>query len=247
MTSLFDQNEPNEADREALALKWKDKPLDEVIKAKVESDLYIKNLTSTMDQMRADLLETREKANTQAKLQDLLDRMEGNQREPVALTPANDNAHQPTFDMNEIESMVSKKIQETEANKIATSNFNQVETKLKELYGNNYKSVLQEKATALGLSTEDVDTLARKSPTAFFNVLGMNQQSHDNFQSPTLSSTRNDSFTPNVKKRTWTYWQELRKTDPKAYYDPKNSLQRMQDAESLGETFKDGDYKLFGH
>jgi hypothetical protein len=248
MTSLFDQNNTQtpEEQREALAAKWKDKSPEEIIKAKVDSDLFISELTSTMDQMRQDLLETRETANQQAKLQDLIDRLENN-REQVATPLANDNAQQPSFDMNEIENIVKQKIQETESSKIANANFSVVENKLKEKFGNNYTSILKEKASNLGLSIEDVDQLARKSPAAFFNTLGLNETNDNSFQAPPRSSTNNTSFTPNVKQRTWTYWQELRKTDPKAYYEPKNSLQRMKDAETLGETFKDGDYKLYGH
>lgn len=244
MTSLFDQNNAPE-DRETLALKWKDKPAEEIIKAKVDSDLYIRELTSTMDQMRQDLLETRNKANEQAKLQDLIDRLESLQREPVATPNANDVK---PFNPEEIETLVSKKIQETEAQKIASKNFSEVENKLKEKFGSNYKQILQEKASNLGLSTEDIDSLARKSPTAFFNTLGLNEQTSDgSFNPPPRSNTNSTPFTPNVKKRTWSYWQEIRKNDPKEYYDPKNTLLRIKDAETLGEEFKDGDYRLYGH
>lgn len=248
MTSLFDQNNEQPEDREALALKWKDKPTEEIIKAKVDSDLFIRELTSTMDQMRQDLNETRDRANQQAKLQDLLDRLENPQREQVATPNANDNAIQPkTLDMNEIENLVKQKILETEYNNKANENFKIVETKLKDKFGPSYQTVLKEKAGNLGLTMEDIDTLARKSPNAFFNTLGLNEAQDTGFQAPPRSSSNTNSFTPNVKQRTWTYWQEMRKTDPKAYYEPKNSLQRMKDAESLGESFKDGDYRLYGH
>lgn len=244
MTSLFDQNNTPE-DRETLALKWKDKPAEEIIKAKVDSDLYIRELTSTMDQMRQDLLETRNKANEQAKLQDLIDRLENMQHEQVATPNANDV--QPSFNPEEIESLVTKKIQETEAQKIASRNFTEVENKLKEKFGSNYKQILQEKVSTLGLSTEDIDSLARKSPTAFFNTLGLNEHTNDGFTPPPRSNTNNVPFTPNVKQRTWSYWQEIRKSNPQEYYDPKNTLLRIKDAETLGEAFKDGDYKLYGH
>lgn len=246
MTSLFDQNNEQPEDREALTLKWKDKSPEEIIKAKVDSDLYIRELTSTMDQMRQDLMETRDRANQQAKLQDLIDRLE-TPREPVATPNANDNANQPAFDMTEIESLVQQKIQETELSKKANDNFKLVENKLKEKFGPSYQTMLKEKAGNLGLTMEDVDSLARKAPNAFFNTLGLNDTNDSSFQAPPRSNVSTNSFTPNVKQRTWTYWQEMRKTDPKAYYEPKNSLQRMKDAETLGEAFKDGDYKLYGH
>lgn len=246
--NLFDQEQNNTEDFDSIIAKWKDKPQNELLEAKAKSDLYVRELTSKLDEMREDLLQTRAKANEQAKLEDLLARLETSvNRDNVADTQANDNAQQPPFDMNEIESLVSKKIQETEANKRATDNFNIVQSKLKEQFGNNYVNVLKEKSSELGLSMEDVNTLARKSPNAFFNTLGLNQQSFDNYQAPPRSTTKSETFTPAVKKRTWSYWQEMRKTDPSSYYDPKQTLQRIKDAETLGDAFKDGDYKLYGH
>ena len=44
------------------------------------------------------------------------------------------------------------------------------------------------------------------------------------------------------KKRTWTYYQEIRHKDPHKYLMPKIQVQMMKDAAALGEAFKDGDY-----
>jgi hypothetical protein len=38
-------------------------------------------------------------------------------------------------------------------------------------------------------------------------------------------------------KRTWAYYQELKKTNPKLYLDPKISVQMDKDAIALGDAF----------
>jgi len=65
----------------------------------------------------------------------------------------------------------------------------------------------------------------------------------ENFQSPPRSDNRTGSFTPQgPKERTWAYYQELKKTNPKVYYDPKTQVQMHHDAVALEEKFKDGDF-----
>ena len=46
----LDQGNSNE--RDEITAKWKDKPQDELLKAKVESDLYIKTLERQKDELR---------------------------------------------------------------------------------------------------------------------------------------------------------------------------------------------------
>jgi hypothetical protein len=95
---------------------------------------------------------------------------------------------------------------------------------------------------SLELSIEDINSLARKSPTAFFNTLGLNQAQADNLLSPPRSSM-STGFTPNTKeKRTWSYYQNLKKTNPKLYFDPKIANQMHDDAIALGQEFQDGDF-----
>ena len=44
------------------------------------------------------------------------------------------------------------------------------------------------------------------------------------------------------KKRTWAYYQDIKKKDPHKFLMPKLQVQMMKDAAALGESFKDGDY-----
>jgi hypothetical protein len=50
---------------------------------------------------------------------------------------------------------------------------------------------------------------------------------------------RSDSFAPKSDKRTYSYYENMRKTNPNLYLDPKISIQMDKDAQALGEAFFD--------
>ena len=46
------------------------------------------------------------------------------------------------------------------------------------------------------------------------------------------------------RKRTWSYYEKIRKDDPARYRDPKTHSQMFQDAIALGDAFADGDFEI---
>jgi hypothetical protein len=233
------------AEREEILAKWKDKPAEDILKAKVDSDLYIKTLEKQKDELRADYLKQREELLAKAKFEELIDRFEKAPKDLQVATPAA-NEESPKYDPKDVEALVLNKIQETKVLEKQTANFNQVQLKLKERYGNSYLDVLRDQQNSLGLSNSDVNDLAMKSPEAFFRIMGLNQEQQQNFQTPPRSSQRNDNFAPQgQKKRTWSYYQELKKSDYKAYSDPKTQVQMHKDAAELGTAFEDGDFNAY--
>src|SRR5882762_396010 len=99
MTDLFADQQKNE--RDEIAAKWKDKPLEELLKAKIDSDLYIKTIERQKDEMRDDLLKTREELLTKAKFEDYIDQMKNTNNLQVAPPLANEESHK--YDPKEIE------------------------------------------------------------------------------------------------------------------------------------------------
>lgn len=222
------------------------KTVADLARGKQQSDVYIKTLETKMDELRSDYLKERENSQATANLQKLIDQYEqklASSKEP----PANED-EKAGYDPKEIETLVSNKIKENELSKKQQENSNLVRTKLKERYGNSYVSVLKAQADELGLTDEDVDALARKSPKAFFKTMELDEPvQQDNFQTPPRSDRRNDNFAPKGQtKRTWSYYQDMKKTNPTLYHDPKINVQMAKDAVALGDDFKDGDYHKFG-
>lgn len=218
--------------RDELLAKWKDKPAEEVLKAKIESDLYIKTLEKQKDELRSDYLKQREELLAKAKFEDLLDRFEKSNT-PVTPPVVNEKI-ESQFTSEDIDSRVRALLEETRQTERKTANFNKVQEKLKERYGNNYAQHLKD----TGLPEKQINEIAMESPDAFFRLLGMNDERRDNnFQAPPRSNQRNDQFSPKVNKRDWNYYQELKKTNPRLYLDPKIAVQMHNDAIALGNDF----------
>lgn len=235
MDNLFEGNDlPNE--REELLTKWKDKTPQEVLEAKINADLHIKALEREKAELRQMYAEQREELLAKAKWDEYLDRVTKTPENlPVANTPANEVPKQ--FDPKEIESLFDQKLSQYEAQKSERENFNKVQSKLRERFGDNFTSVLKDQQAALGLSVDDVNTLAKKSPEAFFRMMGLNDQPRQDYTSPPRSVQRNDSFAPKTQRRDWNYYQELKKTNPLLYLDPKIAVQMEKDAAELGDAF----------
>lgn len=220
---------------------------EEVLKKAYNADLTIDLFKRRQDELRDDYLKLREEHTAVAKLQDLIDRLDtSKQLSNSEHTPAKEMDDKPVIDSKAIEDLVSNKIQEHELSRKQDTNFSQVVAKLEEQFGSNYKTALKQQADSLGLSSEDVNALARKSPTAFFKTFGIGEQKQDLFQSPTRSTQRTDTFAPASTKRTWTYYQNLKQKDPAAYSSAKTHNQMIDDMRLLGDAFRDGDYNKFG-
>jgi hypothetical protein len=162
--NLFDapQTTDDVSLRDELTNKWKDKPADELLKAKVESDLYIKTLERQKDELRTDYLKQRDELLAKAKFEELLDRFEKAPREPnLQVAPPLANEVEPKYDPKQIESLVLSKINETKIAEKETDNFNKVQSKLTERFGNNSLQFLRNNRVHLDCLTTDVNALAR--------------------------------------------------------------------------------------
>lgn len=211
-------------------------------KGKAEADLYVKTLEQKLDEMRGDYEEARKQNMAGARLEELITKLNSKQSDSETNPPAKDEENTPQFKPEDIEKIVLSKIEDAKRQDRDNNNLRIVEAKLKERYGQNSTSILEHQSQTLGLTQDDVNALAKKSPEAFFRTFGLDQQQQDSFQSPPRNQIRNDSFSPNVPKRTWSYYQDIKKKDKALYYSPKIIAQMHRDHAELGQTFEDGDY-----
>jgi len=183
-------------------------------------------------------LEFKEQADAGAKLQDLSNRIEEQLKQLASreTTPNSNEDNKPSVNLDDIESLVSNKIQQHTQNQKETENYNQVKSKLEEKYGENYKTVLKQKSKSLNMTDDEVNALARKNPNLFLKTFDLLEQQSVNFQSPPQSS----GFNPKpAQKRTWSYYMEMKKKDPKAWLDRKIAIQMEKDSQALGSEFFD--------
>lgn len=217
---------------------------EELAKGKAISDAYITTMEREKDELRQDYLKLKADYDSRAKIEELMDQLSKPQ------TPTNVSAQpladpvKPEYDPKQIESLVSQKLVEHEASKRQAENFTLVRNKLTERYGENYQPALTKQIQELGLTKEFVDDLARSHPQVLFKTLGLDQApQREPFQAPTRTQ---QAFAPTgEKKRTWSFYQQMRRDNPKLYHDPKTVVQMHNDAIRLGEDFEDGDYKAY--
>ena len=237
-----EQMDPNKSYLEELVgegKKFKDQ--ETLARSKWESDSYIKILERRLDERANDYKSLKADYDSRASLQELIE--QAKQQFTSSETPPAIGEQKPAIDSQEIQSLVSKSILEHENTKRQTENYNQVVSKLRERYGNNYQANLKSQMDALDLTESEINDMARNRPKVLFRTLGLDQEvQRENFQSPPRSDRRSDSFAPQVKERTWSYYQELKKANPNLYNDPQTNIQMQQDYIRLGDKFEDGNF-----
>lgn len=206
---------------------------------KLEADRTIEIRNRTEDQLREDYKKLREEYNAGPKLQELLDQLKTQREQQTPNTPQG-NEQQSVFDETKAMSMVQQALEAAKAKEQATNNLRTVESKLQEAYGPDYKRHLKQKVSELGLTEDFVNNLAATHPNVLFKTLELDRTS-EGFQSPPSSSRRTDLSTGGPK-RTWSYYEKMRKENPHQYHDPKTKKQMMQDYQTLGAAFEDGNW-----
>lgn len=212
-------------------------------KGKYEGDMYIDHFKKTQDELRADYSRLREEYNAGQSLKELIDQLKSAK---VSEDDKNlvDDDKSAALDLSKIEELVQSKIQATKQQEKEEANFGTVQAKLLEVWGPNYANTLKQQVSQLGLTADFVNDLARKYPQVLFRTLGLDgQRQSETFQAPPSSTQRNDPFAPNVNKRTWSFYEKMRKNEPAKYFDPKTQDQMFKDALSLGDSFNDGGFE----
>ena len=245
-TSLLGNSDDNQIDpnknylEELVGDEKKFKSVEDLAKGKYMSDLHISILEQRLDESREMYKEAADQAKAAEKLQDLLTRLE-NQND-LSSREQNQNSNEDAktaLDPTQIEALITQNFQKMKDKDKQEVNFNIVMEKVREKFGENYSNTLREQAKELDLTVDEVDSLARRNPKAFFKTFGLDDnRSVDSFQTPP-GSTRSTTFAPKVQKRTMSYYKELRKTNPNLYLDPKIAVQMDKDALALGEAFFD--------
>lgn len=215
--------------------KFKD--LEALAYGKHESDVYIKTLERQLDQIKSDYTEARTELQSRAKFEELADRLAPRNREPVETK----TEAKPEINLDQIKSLIATELKETETQRKQEENLKMVKTKLSEVFGDKLDSKLEE----LGIDGKRAAQVAKVNPQLLLKALGVGEQKpvEPGFQPP----PRNAGFNqPIEQKRTWSYYQDLYKKDPKLKYDSKTNIQMQKDYISMGTAFEDGDFHRFG-
>lgn len=240
MTDLFDQEDQDNTDYLAELTKpggkfdrtkyTTDQEMYQAIaKGKFHGDKTLDNKLQEFDQLREEYMSTQAKVNAQAKYDELLAKLEATVNRDATNTQVG-NVEQP-FDPNKLDELLEQKLTKREQDRAEKANLDKVNQRLTERFGENAKTVLRDKMNALNLSNDDIKLLAKKSPDAVFNALGLNQQQTD-FQAPPRSSMRSDNLTRDPGVRDAVFYEKMRREEPKKYFSQQMSTQRLKDMDS---------------
>jgi len=212
------------------------KSVEDLARGKLESDNFIKRLLDEQKTLRDELLAAK-------RLEEIVDKLS----QKTNSTPPNDPNHtnhngeddkgKQTVDFDElVERALSKKEQERRQ----LSNIDEVQRTLTEAWGPAFAQKLVAEAAALGMSKEEVNSLAASNPKALYRLVGLEgarpTQRNDVFTPPS-SNVNTTGFKPNTGERTKAYYDKLKRENPSLYFSSKIQQQEYQDAMRLGDRF----------
>lgn len=240
-TSLFNNGSTTTVDYEAeVKRKYskEDGTLDyeKLFQGRVEADRFIDQLKEETKGLRNEL---NSRVTVEESLSKLLTRSTSNNNEPRVEerlpnnTPPINEPKQVTKD--DLMSLVKEAL-ETESSKAKKqANIEAAARELENVFGNNYAGHLQKKAQDLGVSVEFFDKLASESPKALLALVS-ERKAENNLSTPPQGSVTN---APGNGGKTYKYYQNLKKSDPKTYWSPAVQNEMYQYAAKLGPKFYD--------
>lgn len=216
---------------EAKGETWQDPQA--IAKGYLSAQEYIAQLEAQTKELKEDLTK-QDYAKT------LLEQLQEKGANPQANSVVKEDTGQenttPKFSEDELKSLVNATLEERTAEEKASKNLQAVDSKLSELFGDKANSVVEAKGKELGLSKDRMKELAAESPEAFIRLVGDVQSRKDNSVPSSQLNTNADSFNT-TSKRDFSYYQKIRKENPKSYYSNSVQQQMMQDRMKLGQDF----------
>jgi len=213
---------------------------EEQVKGHIEGDLFINQLTTENDELRGEL---DKRLNAEDVLSDI-------KRERVELEKTTLSAREnttPVVDEEVLSKLISNTVDKRDADKVASSNINIVDAKMKEIFGaDKAHEVLQDKARTMNLSVDSLAKIASESPLAFFNTLGISQdQKPVTTPSATVGTTNTEAVEDlmagkNAESGTMGYYEDMRKANPRKFFTPEIQNQLFKSRKEKGQ---EGFYK----
>lgn len=198
-----------------------------IARAKFEADKHIQNLESELSELRGEV-------KTRVGLEEFLTKIQNKPQEqkppnePVIIPP-------PAAEPVDIERLVSENLSKIEQSRSKQTNREKVSTALEQVWGIEAPKKLEDVAKSLNLSREALAELAERSPEAFFRVTGINTEQKPTGTLPTSTVTFNGKSNSTVRNKS--YYDNLKKTNPNLYFEPKTQLQKHNDAYELKDEF----------
>lgn len=224
----------------------KDVALQKLARAKAESDAHIARLEKEAKNRNEDLQAAQNELNARTRLEEIMDKIakgqNSNTPNPAPQERNNEGTNASGMSEEQIKALVITMNAQAEEARRRSENAAIVQSKLVEKYGKNYTATLNEKSQALGLSKEDTKRLAETAPYALIEMLGVEKGPVVRDTSAPRPSINSTAFNSKGEvKKTYSYYEKIKKTDKALYDSPRIQKERWEMANKLGEEFFDVD------
>ncbi|MGE3523031.1 MAG: hypothetical protein AB7I96_09220 [Candidatus Dadabacteria bacterium] len=203
---------------------------DEALQSVPHAQEHIRKLEQTLNEMRDELA-------SRSKLDDLIQRLDTQNSMGNGGEPSTSAQPVESFDPLKVQSLLDEMLTKRELEAKTKANLGQVVTSLKAQFGDQAEAAYVAKARELGLSKQEFDQIAARSPQMVLAHFPK-QESRGNV------ATRSDvnpaalpSIGGNAKPGTHAWYKELRKADPKSYFSKEVQVRMHEDAQRLGADF----------
>jgi len=218
--ALFNQSNTSTTDTttvapvEALVGEGKKfKTIEDLAKGKLEADAYIEQLKAQNAALQKDASERELLETLVARLENGTEHNSSNQS-----NLSNDPSDQQTTstpNIPDIDSIVERKLSEIESKRIRVSNLEKFKAESRKVLGDTWETTLKGQMERLGLDEATLVTIATKSPEAALKALGYTAS--ESFVRPINSAIQAQTGVGNGNIRNFAYYENMRKTNPKAY------------------------------
>jgi hypothetical protein len=129
----------------------------------------------------------------------------------------------------QIKSLVDEALTVHETRRTSAENLAKADEELTKRFGTETNSVVSSRAKELGLTRERLTEIASESPSAFLRLIGEAPAQEKGTVPRNDVNTQSDAFNQPSDVRSWEWYQELRRKNPKEYYSAKVQRQLEED------------------
>jgi hypothetical protein len=206
----------------------------DLAKGKFYADKTIETLTKKLDELQLEL-------KTKTNMEDFLTQMKNsqNQSQPLQNDPVQpDPSQNAGINDSDLDAKLEALLAKKEALKSAETNMAQVKQVMSEQFGDLAVQVINKKARDLGMSVSDLQALAQKSPSAFFNLIGVSPETSAPSAVPVPRNSVNQmGGVASQVIRNQSYYEKLKRENPTLYFRGETTVQQIRDAEALGDRY----------
>lgn len=213
-------------------------------KGKFQSDNHIKTLEAELALLRKEHSEVKEELSKNKTANEIFEEIRRIRPEAEAAnnqqTTVVENREAEEVNLNDAVSQAVKEalsVMRTEEQ--SQSNLSKSMTALTEKFGDQAQTVLNQKSQQLGMTMDQLKTMAAENSTAFLALVGASPvtQGETITNTPSMPTSTQSTELSKPEKKGYSYYEKMRKEDPVRYRSPEVQNEMFDLAKSQGDDF----------